>query len=57
MSSGIGAYVQAVPLPVALVAPRARVDPTAYLAPPMRRGAVGWWPFWGLPWVRYGLPR
>ena len=34
----------AVPLPLRL---QAEVDPETYLPPPLRKGAVGWYPEWG----------
>ena len=53
----VGGYAHSVPLPAAKAAPRAAVDPGAYLPPPLRRGAVGWYPEWGLPWEKYGIVR
>jgi hypothetical protein len=50
-------FAQHLPLQSALHAPRAVVDPAAYVPPPLRPGAVGWQPEWGKVWSCYGLGR
>ena len=40
-----------------LHAPTADIDPAVYMPPPLRYGAVGWFPEWGKVWEKYGIPR
>ena len=50
-------YAHKLPLQAVAAAPRAEVDPRAYLPPPLRQGCVGWHPEWGKVWEKYGIPR
>lgn len=38
-------------------APPAKVPRDLYLPPPLREGAVGWYPEWGKLWEKYAIPR
>lgn len=38
-------------------APAAHVPRELYLPPPLREGAVGWFPEWGKLWEKYAIPR
>ena len=49
--------IKITPLQTAALAPKATVPRDCYLPPPLRRGAVGWFPEWGKIWEKYGLPR
>ena len=53
----VGHFARHLPLQAALHAPRAAVDPAAYVPPPLRRRAVGWEPEWGKVWSWYGIGR
>lgn len=50
-------YVRHPPLHLARHTPMAEIDPAVYLPPPLRHGAVGWYPEWGKVWEKYGIPR
>lgn len=53
-----GHFVKHLPLQATLAAPRAeQLDPSAFLPPPLRKGAVGWYPEWGKVWEKYGISR
>ena len=52
VSLAIGHYARLLPLQATLSAPRATPDPAAFLPPPLRKQAVGWYPEWGkVGWV------
>jgi hypothetical protein len=56
-SLAVGHYARTLPLHATLAAPKARPDPAAFLPPPLRPQAVGWWPEWGKVWEKYGISR
>jgi hypothetical protein len=49
--------MEGVTLSTAASAPAAHIPREMYLPPPMRRGAVGWFPECTKIWEKYGLPR
>ncbi|EFN57874.1 hypothetical protein CHLNCDRAFT_57000 [Chlorella variabilis] len=53
----VGHYARVVPMQSTLQAPKVEVDPATYLPPPLRPGAVGWYPEWGKVWEKYGISR
>lgn len=57
MDTHVAQYAHTLPLQAVAAAPRAEVDPRAYLPPPLRQGCVGWHPEWGKVWEKYGIPR
>lgn len=53
----VGAFAMRAPLSAIQAAPHASVDPAAYVPPPLRRGAVGYYPEHSLVWEKYGIGR
>lgn len=53
-------FVKTIPLQSAAAGPTiADIDELrrVYTPPPLRRGAIGWFPEWGKVWEKYGIPR
>jgi len=48
--------IKALPLEYASTMPPARVNPRAYIPPPLFQRAVGWHPEWGKVWSGWGTP-
>ena len=53
----LGRHVHRVSLPACVGAPTVELDPRLYIAPPLRKQCVGWYPEWGKAWLGYGVPR
>ena len=43
----VGHYARHVPLPALVGTPTVELDPRLYIAPPLRKQCVGWYPEWG----------
>jgi hypothetical protein len=57
LTSRYDAVFKSIPVAILEGAPKVEMDPELYIAPPLRKGAEGWYMEWGKAWQGWGAPR